>query len=243
MPNPASDAAELQDTAASRMLPVWTSAVAAARASTPAPSVDGAAPSLPPALGTSLHIAIVAALVAAFASLRRRTELPDTPPHRLQNTEDRASKIADQMAEHVWAAAVEHTANQDRSTDTAFAKRASYTSAAELMSRAQLELADELGMKYKVWISRGDAKVRDLHRRLHGRPVQVGRAFRQWPDGQELRFPGDPEAPLDATMNCRCIMFLAPSRANVVEALGPANMQEAFSLAASIEERWTDDGS
>lgn len=62
----------------------------------------------------------------------------------------------------------------------------------------------------KVWITRGDHRVRPLHRKLHGRVKRWDEDFWRWPaTGQALRWPGDPFAPLDATINCRCFCFLS----------------------------------
>lgn len=61
----------------------------------------------------------------------------------------------------------------------------------------------------KVWISRSDRKVRALHTKLHGKVVSADKDFWRWPDtGQRLRWPGDVEAPLDATAGCRCVSLL-----------------------------------
>lgn len=61
----------------------------------------------------------------------------------------------------------------------------------------------------KVWISRSDAKVRALHAKLHGRTIPTSEDFWRWPDtGQRLRWPGDLEAPTDATIGCRCVCLL-----------------------------------
>lgn len=62
----------------------------------------------------------------------------------------------------------------------------------------------------KTWITRMDSRVRPLHRRLHGRTRKIGEDFWRWPvSGARLRWPGDPEAPIDATANCRCILWLS----------------------------------
>jgi hypothetical protein len=63
-----------------------------------------------------------------------------------------------------------------------------------------------------MWISRGDPKVRELHRTLHGRVRHAGDPFYTWPDGQTLNFPGDPSAPIDAWINCRCTLLMVPTR-------------------------------
>lgn len=62
----------------------------------------------------------------------------------------------------------------------------------------------------KVWISRSDAKVRKLHADLHGKAVPTSGDFWRWPlTGQRLRWPGDREAPPDATIGCRCVALLS----------------------------------
>lgn len=69
----------------------------------------------------------------------------------------------------------------------------------------------------KTWITRMDSRVRPLHRRLHGRTKIVGEDFWRWPvSGSRLRWPGDPEAPLDATVNCRCILWLSWSTPQLI---------------------------
>lgn len=61
----------------------------------------------------------------------------------------------------------------------------------------------------KVWISRSDGRVRPLHVKLHGKTVSVEGDFWRWVDtGQRLRWPGDREAPPDATIGCRCVSLL-----------------------------------
>lgn len=60
---------------------------------------------------------------------------------------------------------------------------------------------------YKRWVSRHDDRVRPLHRQIDGESIEVGsgKDFWRWPEtGQRLGFPGDPRAPLDTIINCRC---------------------------------------
>lgn len=67
----------------------------------------------------------------------------------------------------------------------------------------------------KTWITQHDTKVRPLHRRLHGKTVGWDKDFWRWPDnGMSLRFPGDPLAPLEATIGCRCLCWLSFSKAD-----------------------------
>lgn len=80
-------------------------------------------------------------------------------------------------------------------------------------------------------MSHGDTRVRELHRRLHGKVRPAGEPFYAWTGtGQKLRYPGDPEAPLDATMGCRCSLWFAWSAdADAVEeALTPVDLEESF---------------
>lgn len=72
------------------------------------------------------------------------------------------------------------------------------------------EYADGNQTLKKVWISRSDARVRPLHLKLHGRAVGVDTDFWRWPaTGQRLRWPGDKEAPPEATYGCRCVCLLS----------------------------------
>jgi hypothetical protein len=55
----------------------------------------------------------------------------------------------------------------------------------------------------KVWHSARDKRVRDSHRELNGQAVGFRAAFVA-PSGALLRFPGDPLAPPEEIINCRC---------------------------------------
>ncbi|GHH22058.1 phage portal protein [Streptomyces lanatus] len=54
----------------------------------------------------------------------------------------------------------------------------------------------------RTWITRQDDRVRPAHKALHGTPLPVGTPYEI--DGAQLRYPGDPFAPLALTINCRC---------------------------------------
>ena len=63
--------------------------------------------------------------------------------------------------------------------------------------------ASELpGNKAKVWISSFTPTSRDDHMAADGQQVELGGWFRIGAD--ELRYPGDPAAPPEQTINCRC---------------------------------------
>jgi len=60
----------------------------------------------------------------------------------------------------------------------------------------------QVGATSKTWVSNKDSKVRTEHRLLDGDTVEMGGNFKV--AGQEIRFPGDPLAPIGLTANCRC---------------------------------------
>lgn len=106
--------------------------------------------------------------------------------------------------------------------------------AAERALAAQDALVKELGLGKgalrSAWVSHGDTRVRALHRTLHGKVRRPGEPFYTWTaTGQKLRYPGDPEAPLDATMGCRCSLWFAwGAEAGAVEkALTPPDTSDA----------------
>jgi len=101
--------------------------------------------------------------------------------------------------------------------DSAWAEAAARSTATRLAAETALDMQPDVeaftGEPHHVmWISRGDPKVRALHRTLHGRVRPPGTPFHKWPDGQELRYPGDPKAPIDAWINCRCGLLLVPAK-------------------------------
>jgi hypothetical protein len=106
-------------------------------------------------------------------------------------------------------------------------------------------IEDETGLRHELlWVSRGDHRVRSSHRRLHGKTRPFGKTFKSWPSGQVLRFPGDPLAPLDEVINCRCTLLVVPAtmarsgadRFGVTDPMWDAidNAPKMESLAASV---------
>ncbi len=55
----------------------------------------------------------------------------------------------------------------------------------------------------KTWVSKSDPSVRSAHRQLHGKTVSIGESFVE-KNLPAIRFPGDPFAPPEMTVNCRC---------------------------------------
>jgi hypothetical protein len=93
------------------------------------------------------------------------------------------------------------------------AARTMTTEAAPQIALDMLPLIEEAtGFRHELlWVSRGDHKVRSSHRKLHGGTRRFGKPFKRFPDGRTLRFPGDPLAPLNEVINCRCSLLLVPA--------------------------------
>ncbi|MCX4677623.1 phage portal protein [Streptomyces sp. NBC_01433] len=54
----------------------------------------------------------------------------------------------------------------------------------------------------RTWVTRGDTRVRAAHQALSGTTLPAGTPYTI--SGSTLRYPGDPFAPADLTINCRC---------------------------------------
>lgn len=73
--------------------------------------------------------------------------------------------------------------------------------------RVREEIAKKLGAEYKTWMTRGDSRVRPAHMTLAGSTKRLDKPFSV--DGSDLMRPGDPEAPPDLTLNCRCHLLFS----------------------------------
>ncbi|KUN37682.1 hypothetical protein AQJ30_15470 [Streptomyces longwoodensis] len=62
----------------------------------------------------------------------------------------------------------------------------------------------------KQWVTRHDARVRHAHNDVDGALRLVDEAFTV--GGLPMRYPGDPLAPAALTVNCRCVLRLAPEQ-------------------------------
>jgi len=59
-----------------------------------------------------------------------------------------------------------------------------------------------VGAATKTWVSEKDAKVRPEHAAMHGETVPIYEPFVF--GGNSIRYPGDPMAAINLTINCRC---------------------------------------
>lgn len=81
------------------------------------------------------------------------------------------------------------------------------TTAAE--NQGRLDRYDDYESKglimQKVWIATGDSRTRDWHLSLDGQEVDKDEPFVDG-NGNELQYPGDPDAAPETVWNCRCSM-------------------------------------
>jgi len=68
--------------------------------------------------------------------------------------------------------------------------------------RVREDIARRLGARYKTWVTRGDSRVRPAHMELAGKTVRLDKPFNV--NGSDLMRPGDPQAPPDLVIGCRC---------------------------------------
>lgn len=225
-------------------------ALAVASGAVPNPDVDVASPVALAAL------ALARGLIRSTPA-RYGTKLPEDLPGA--SVADRAAALAPDMARTAVEHATQHyntVAERIRrsdpeatpeaiveafTADTPWQRAAARTAATRLSAETALSMVEDVdrtaGVPHRVlWISRGDTKVRTSHRRLHGKTRAPGTAFKVWPDGRQLSFPGDPRAPLDESINCRCSLLLVPESA-AWKATDVISASDADFLAASAAGR------
>jgi HK97 family phage portal protein len=61
------------------------------------------------------------------------------------------------------------------------------------------------GYKSKVWVSMNDSEVRSSHRAAHGQEKPIEEPFEV--GGALMMYPGDPTAPPEEVINCRCVIL------------------------------------
>lgn len=84
------------------------------------------------------------------------------------------------------------------------AERIARTETARAENAGTIEGYREAGVQKKRWIAYTDGKSGDRHHEeLHNVTIVVGEKFGSYL-GNSLDFPGDPSAPIEDTVNCRC---------------------------------------
>ena len=107
-------------------------------------------------------------------------------------------------------------------------ERIARTEASRAWNTATLKAAQDMTGEdrplVKQWRTRGDTRVRHSHDRVDGQLRMLDEPFRV--GGHDMMQPGDPSAPADETVNCRCVLRLerAPTKASAVL---PAWLQDA----------------
>ena len=84
------------------------------------------------------------------------------------------------------------------------AKLVGQTGAGRAMNAARHEVTVIRQVQLNEWITQRDAKVRDSHKNLDGATAAPGQTFKA---GVSLRYPHDPDAPIEETANCRCYLL------------------------------------
>lgn len=109
--------------------------------------------------------------------------------------------------------------------------------------QAQRELGR--GMSF-TWVAIMDTRTRPAHALANGQTRPVGESFTV--DGEDLRFPGDPEGSPDNIIGCRCRLFLTfttPSpdlTASVFEKVADMTDYRSFTSVLAVIGTPTDDG-
>lgn len=70
---------------------------------------------------------------------------------------------------------------------------------------AQQATASGAGWRYKTWWTVGDREVRPSHAALNGQRIPISSTFHTG-DGTAMQYPGDPTAPIDERIGCRCVL-------------------------------------
>lgn len=127
----------------------------------------------------------------------------------------------------------ESRANRIAATEATRAFNAGVLAAAEALTGEERPLV-------KQWVTRHDEKVRQAHRDADGQlqlladPFNVG--------GAEMLYPGDPTAPADLTVNCRCslkVQAATPAADAVASAEFEATVEELRSkMPAKLKRYW-----
>ena len=83
----------------------------------------------------------------------------------------------------------------------------------------------------KTWVTMRDEDVRDTHEDLHGESIPVDDLFtvNTDPPARPL-YPGQPVGPVEAWINCRCVMMTAPPTVGLVSAAPTKPLDELDEL-------------
>lgn len=129
----------------------------------------------------------------------------DPSVRRAVRGEPLSAELIDRMVERYRARFLALRAETIARTETARVQNI----AREEAARQTMEMIGfEESLFERTWRSSSDKRVRDTHRALNGQTIVGFEAVFVSPSGALLRFPGDPEAPIEETINCRCVVTL-----------------------------------
>lgn len=84
----------------------------------------------------------------------------------------------------------------------------------------------------KQWLTRNDERVRQAHRDANGQLQLLDEPFDV--DGTPMMYPGDPSAPADLTVQCRCILRTAVPAEPTAERTASMDQDDDLSAAADV---------
>jgi uncharacterized protein with gpF-like domain len=81
----------------------------------------------------------------------------------------------------------------------------------EARQEATDQVVEETGIEpsrvTRTWVATLDDRTRDTHAEMDGQVVGMDEPFVS-PSGAELMYPGDPNAPPEEVINCRCVVAI-----------------------------------
>lgn len=105
---------------------------------------------------------------------------------------------------HLSKALIPKQGSDQRSIYQNRVRRMARTAATAGFNHRQLEELIKAGYTQKRWVSRHDSAVRDTHTRADGQVVDIHQPFLV--GDVALQVPGDYDAPIRETANCRCVV-------------------------------------
>lgn len=89
--------------------------------------------------------------------------------------------------------------------------RIARTEITRLENKARIDTANQFdGIKYKIWNTRQDEKVRPKHKEVENVKVLKNKPFIV--GGEELMYPGDPNGSASNIINCRCFLTFSTKK-------------------------------
>lgn len=163
---------------------------------------------------------------AALARKLRDARFDATVRNAIANDQPLTSRQIDMMVERYRERFLKHRAETIARTE---ALRSVHQGNQRMYKQAIENGVLQAGQLIQIWNTAKDERVRDpiighktSHRTMHGQRRPIGMPFTSGA-GRSLMYPGDPTAPGDETINCRCIV--STRIASVAEIQGVLNVQ------------------